>query len=552
MMDLVSLTVFLTAVAFVALYLTLKYLRVQLREPKKGQFEAVALAYKNKAAIPPAFKTPQLRRQLILGSTRPAELTNLLDMRVRTFNPSAEKKPLIYGFLHPNAAKGGGGERVLWAAVKQLMTADKSAVAAIYFGAQPELTPASMLKLVADRYHIEFSAEETNRIVLIALTQAWLVDPNTYLMLTLISQAVGMAVLGYEAVSNLMPDVLVDTTGLAFSYPIVSWFAKIPIIAYVHYPFVQTEMLQAIRAQGLAHPKRLGKYVYYKMLTSAYRWAGSFATVGATNSTWTKQHLGWKQAKEFKIVYPPSAVQDFPDPATLKTPDGKPVKRAPAIVYLAQFRPEKRHDLAITAFAKTLGLAKKDHSIPSANRKPHLILLGSVRDEVDALYVHSLRRLAATVGLTESEYTIVENAPWGAITKIMESALIGINAMWNEHFGMGVVENMAAGLIPVVHASAGPYLDIVRDAEGAPGFFFRSKRDPDGLGLQGFPTFSTALLSALRLSDSEQARYRERAYRASQRFSDGAFAEAWGREMETVTALVPQFRQQRKSLKLFD
>lgn len=40
--------------------------------------------------------------------------------------------------------------------------------------------------------------------------------------------------------------------------------------------------------------------------------------------------------------------------------------------------------------------------------------------------------------------------------------------MWNEHFGIAVVEYMASGLIPIVHASAGPLLDIVTpwDANG--------------------------------------------------------------------------------------
>jgi alpha-1,2-mannosyltransferase len=40
--------------------------------------------------------------------------------------------------------------------------------------------------------------------------------------------------------------------------------------------------------------------------------------------------------------------------------------------------------------------------------------------------------------------------------------------MWNEHFGIGVVEYMAAGLVPVAHASGGPLMDIVTPVKNEP------------------------------------------------------------------------------------
>lgn len=40
-------------------------------------------------------------------------------------------------------------------------------------------------------------------------------------------------------------------------------------------------------------------------------------------------------------------------------------------------------------------------------------------------------------------------------------ASVGMNTMVDEHFGINVVEFLAAGVIPVVHASAGPLKDIV-------------------------------------------------------------------------------------------
>ena len=43
----------------------------------------------------------------------------------------------------------------------------------------------------------------------------------------------------------------------------------------------------------------------------------------------------------------------------------------------------------------------------------------------------------------------------------LSRANVGIHTMWNEHFGIGVVEMMAAGLVTVAHNSGGPKSDII-------------------------------------------------------------------------------------------
>ena len=43
-----------------------------------------------------------------------------------------------------------------------------------------------------------------------------------------------------------------------------------------------------------------------------------------------------------------------------------------------------------------------------------------------------------------------------------------MHTMKDEHFGIGVVEFMAAGAIPLAHRSAGPLMDIVVEWEGTP------------------------------------------------------------------------------------
>ncbi len=47
------------------------------------------------------------------------------------------------------------------------------------------------------------------------------------------------------------------------------------------------------------------------------------------------------------------------------------------------------------------------------------------------------------------------------LLEYLAQSTVGIHTMIDEHFGIGVVECMAAGLVMVAHASAGPKMDIV-------------------------------------------------------------------------------------------
>lgn len=48
------------------------------------------------------------------------------------------------------------------------------------------------------------------------------------------------------------------------------------------------------------------------------------------------------------------------------------------------------------------------------------------------------------------------NVSYSELVSEMQRGTIGLHTMWNEHFGISVVESMAAGLIMVAHASGGP------------------------------------------------------------------------------------------------
>lgn len=93
--------------------------------------------------------------------------------------------------------------------------------------------------------------------------------------------------------------------------------------------------------------------------------------------------------------------------------------------------------------------------------------MGGSRNADDAARVEGLRALARELGI-ENYVEFVVNASYPLMLNWLSRASIGISTMVDEHFGINVVEFMAAGVIPVAHASAGPLLDIIVPFNGQP------------------------------------------------------------------------------------
>lgn len=52
------------------------------------------------------------------------------------------------------------------------------------------------------------------------------------------------------------------------------------------------------------------------------------------------------------------------------------------------------------------------------------------------------------------------------MVQLLSSGMIGLHTMEYEHFGITLVEMLAAGLIVIAHDSAGPKFDILKDNIG--------------------------------------------------------------------------------------
>lgn len=105
--------------------------------------------------------------------------------------------------------------------------------------------------------------------------------------------------------------------------------------------------------------------------------------------------------------------------------------------------------------------------MPESDKNCKLVMAGSVRNEGDEKRVAQLKDQARNLDILSSVEFVI-NPPYPELVKLFEKASVGLSTMVDEHFGISVVEFMAAGLIPLVHASGGPLLDIVTSQDGQP------------------------------------------------------------------------------------
>ncbi len=189
-----------------------------------------------------------------------------------------------------------------------------------------------------------------------------------------------------------------------------------------------------------------------------------------SNSNFTKQIVDSEFAINSQVIYPPVSVENF-TPRKLK---------AKNIVYVGRFSnltQSKGHDILISEF-------KKIHSsLPGWK----LILLGGTTMGATPEYIQSLKSLAQGLPVE-----FVFDPHFSEIKKNLENAKIFWSAAGfsennllpparQEHFGISLVEAMAAGCVPIV-PNRGGHPEIVDN--GINGFLYDSLSEFSQLTLQ--------------------------------------------------------------------
>ncbi|KAL0486452.1 alpha-1,2-mannosyltransferase [Acrasis kona] len=412
----------------------------------------------------------------------------------------------IIGILHPYSNGGGGGERVLWWLIRTIQSMDND-VQIVLYSKDDNVDYQKKAKTT-------FNIDLLRPVKVVKLNTLWIAEypDKKKLPFTLLVQSLATIIMGLEAIIKLTPQVFIDTYGAAFTMPAAKILAGCKTCCYVHYPTISTDMLDSVsnRRKTMNNDERIInstyktsiKIIYYRFFALLYAFVGYFVDVVMVNSTWTHGHISyiWRGNSSIHTVYPPCPVKEFSD-----LPINQ--ERKNHILSIGQFRPEKDHTLQLESFQKLLSKYSSD-TIPHDLR---LVLLGGVRDEFDEERVHRIKEKAKELGVYD-RVDFLTNASFATLKKVSGESLIGLHCMWNEHFGICVVEYMASGLIPLAHKSGGPLLDIV-------------DQDKNGFLADNSQEYADRMYNILQMNKGDQIKLQMQARIKSQKFSDENFED---------------------------
>ncbi|XP_059458819.1 GDP-Man:Man(3)GlcNAc(2)-PP-Dol alpha-1,2-mannosyltransferase isoform X2 [Corylus avellana] len=389
------------------------------------------------------------------------------------------------GFFHPYTNDGGGGERVLWCAVKAIQEEIPDLDCVVYTG-DHDASPQSLTARALDRFGVKLLFPPK---VVHLYKRKW-IEETTYPHFTMIGQSLGSVYLSWEALCKFTPLYYFDTSGYAFTYPLARIFGC-KVVCYTHYPTISLDMISRVRDRSsmynndalIAQSIWLSrcKIIYYTIFSWMYGFAGSCAHLAMVNSSWTESHIEklWRISNRTKRVYPPCDTSGL-----------------------------QAHTLQLEAFS--VALKKLDADLP----RPKLQFVGSCRNKSDEERLQNLENRAIELKV-DGDVEFYKNLMYRDLVRLLAGAVAGIHSMTDEHFGISVVEYMAAGAIPIAHNSAGPKMDIVLEEDGQQtGFLARSVEE-----------YADAILKIIRMPETERLQMAAAARRRAGRFSEQRFYE---------------------------
>jgi glycosyltransferase involved in cell wall biosynthesis len=196
------------------------------------------------------------------------------------------------------------------------------------------------------------------------------------------------------------------------------------------------------------------------------------------------------------VLHPPVNIEKY-------LPLSKYIDRENIVVTISRIEPMKNLDIVID-IAKEVKEAK-------------FLILGSIQSS--SYYTHLMRKIRMLN--LEDRIKILVNVSEELKMEILKKAKIYLHPTKYEHFGIAIVEAMAAGLLPIVHKSGGPWIDIV-------------DRGKYGIGFRTVEEFAEAIEYIMNADGTELSELQEKAYKGSQRFSFDKFERNITRLLESL------------------
>lgn len=227
-------------------------------------------------------------------------------------------------------------------------------------------------------------------------------------------------------------DIVINTSGSILPYRVPD---DVPCMLYIQFPTL------LMNSKGYNNDKYQKSFFwkayfkpYYVMSNALTKKALERSNVVLTNSRFIKDAVrkAYPDVEPY-ILYPPVDIEGF-------YPAYQSYTREPQVLVISRFSPEKQVEKAI---------------------KIARILTGNIKFEIVGSllpanwpYFNSLRKMIRDNGL-EGKIKLTPNATNEEILGAMSTSTIYLHTMYGEHFGVSIIEAMAAGLIPVVPSYGG-------------------------------------------------------------------------------------------------
>ncbi|UXD22482.1 hypothetical protein IPA_05365 [Ignicoccus pacificus DSM 13166] len=300
-----------------------------------------------------------------------------------------------------------------------------------------ELVAISMLKVIKELGHeaMLFSASEVNAIEIkrkygFSLDDIIVRSNLKTRYLTFSEKVLGLVGLGKAArmrrllaVNHLILEAMRNGCNV-----IIETHSNVPTradISYIHYP----------ATRSVSESTNTVDKVYNTIVKVIAKMVSKRSAFVLANSTWTANKI----YEDFSIIplvlYPPARVEEFLELSNKKKEN--------IIITVSRFSPEKRLEEVIR-IAKDL-------------KEFTFYIVGSASE--DSKYLRKLRNLKESMEVNNLE--LKPNLSFDELKELIGRAKYYLHPPLVEHFGIAIVEAMAAGAIPFVLKDGGAWFDIV-------------------------------------------------------------------------------------------